>query len=286
VLRELAEHVGADGKSCHPGIRRLAALVQANHELVGKILGELGETKLLTRTRQRRSHGQHRTYDYELDWNAIAALPWNGVTMGPVAKARGVDSDGDPYAGAIVTTAEQSRDGPPRNRAAVDGRGTEPRQPSVVDHQCETPSTTDTASPPLSAPTTPHLNQNQLRRMGDQTRDAVLDQFGNLHLIEDVDRAVSARFPYPDAVTDAWYSVGVAVTEWNRHYDVDGHVVEEALATATRRLDDGHGRAPSYVGVTVSRFCAAGLGHDGERYHEDVVAAIVAALTRRSSRSA
>jgi len=105
VLMFLANAAAEDGSSWW-STDRIAAATDVGARATRDILTAFDEQGLLTRTRRRGEGGHLGTYTYTLEWDAIAALPWNGITL------RGVD--GDPFAQVGTSgTPGATRDAPP-----------------------------------------------------------------------------------------------------------------------------------------------------------------------------
>jgi hypothetical protein len=223
----------------HPGLDTLAGYARVHPDSARRALRRLEDGGWITTIPNAGvSHGGNRTNRYVIQWDRLdTPAPASVDTPAPASEY--------PRAGAGGTVPEPTR----------------------VEQTREY-----TASPPAA---TAH-HRELIRHLGTQTRAVVLTETQDELLIADVDDAVTRRCRFPDAVTDAWCSVGTAIFEWCREYDAPVPVVAEGLDTAATRLTRGKGRAPSYVGVTVSRFIADDQqpGHAGAQYHDDVVAAI------------
>lgn len=114
ILMHLANSAGEDGQS-HWGTERIAAATDIGVRTVRRILADFEADGIVTRDRKRSPvTGQLGVWHHHLVWDAIAALPWNGVRL------RGID--GDPF-NQVSEPSAQAAPGAPQVHLAKAPQG-------------------------------------------------------------------------------------------------------------------------------------------------------------------
>lgn len=167
VLMMLADAANEDGRSYH-GIETMAATLEMGSATVRRALKEFEADGLLTRVRDRYADGTLGKYRYQLQWDAIAALPWNG------RKRQGLD--GDPFAPAITQSPPPSdhrspSSAPPITESSTSDHGD--RAGTPVDNPTTQPETSATPEAPTDAAPSAEVEQlcSQLADAVERYRD-------------------------------------------------------------------------------------------------------------------
>lgn len=160
VLMFLADVAGEDGSSYYR-VETIAAALELGEKTIRRALNEFEEAGLLTRVRHRREDGTLGQYRYLLQWDTIAALPWNGTRSG----RRGTDPFGtmpppvtDDRPPVTVTA------GPPVTQSPTTGHG----------DRAEPPVVTPATEPPENEPSAPV--GDDVTRLCDQLAEKVATQ--------------------------------------------------------------------------------------------------------------